>query len=146
MVVSIRLYRIKSFGCCADSLAARKGTGRIAGSLIWRPFGTRFKQLIERMEVHKHNISEEVKVWKLKREGQEAVKAAEWRQYALNELEEARKERSLAEEERRLMEEERQFAQDERTRNEAQKSNLSLLMAKVQEAIQNLEQLRLGEW
>ena len=116
----------------------------VLGSLIWQPFDAKFKELLERMKVHKHNISEEINVWKLKRDGKQIAATAEWREYVQKEHERAEQERTLAQEERRLMAEERRLMEVEREQNAQSRTKSSLLLSEIQDAKSHLEQQRLG--
>jgi hypothetical protein len=89
------------------------------------------------MNVHDHNISEEIKVWKLKRDGEQIAATAKWREYVQKEHQHAEQERTLAQEERRLMEVERE-------ENAQSRTNIPLLLSEIQDAKSHLEQQRLG--
>jgi hypothetical protein len=116
----------------------------VLGSLLWQPFDVKFKELLERMEVHKHNISEEIKVWKLKRDGKNIAATAKWREYVQKEHRRAEQERALAQEERRLMAEERRLMEAEREENAQSRTDIPLLLSGIQDAKSHLEQQRLG--
>jgi small-conductance mechanosensitive channel len=129
----------------ADPLLGLKRTPMVLGSLLWQPFDVRFQELLDRMKTHKHNISEEIEVWKLKCDASERVATAKWREHTETEYEDADKERSLAQEERRLMAEERRIMETERGLNTEVREKISALLAEIQDGKAHLEQRRLGK-
>jgi hypothetical protein len=116
----------------------------VLGGLLWQPFDVKFKELLERMEVHNHNISEEINVWKLKRDGEQITATANWREYVQKEHQSAEQERALAQEERRLMAEERRLMEEEREENAQSRTKIPLLLSEIQDAKSHLEQQRLS--
>ncbi|KAH7155898.1 hypothetical protein EDB81DRAFT_376066 [Dactylonectria macrodidyma] len=122
-----------------------KRTPVVLGSLLWQPFDVKFQELLEKMEVHKHNITEEVRVWELRRDTKEHVEAAKWREYVRKEHQDAHEERRLAQEERRLMTEERKLMETERDLNEDLRQNVAALLSEIRAAKDDLEKQRLED-
>ncbi|PMD61239.1 uncharacterized protein K444DRAFT_611496 [Hyaloscypha bicolor E] len=121
-----------------------KRTPMVLGSLLWQPFDVKFKELLERMEVHNHNISEEVNVWKFKRDGKQIAATANWREYVQKEHQSAERERALAQEERRLMAEERRLMEADSEENAESRTKIPLLLSEIRDAKSHLEQQRLN--
>jgi hypothetical protein len=129
----------------ADDVLELKRTPMVLGSLLWQPFDVRFKELLEKMQVHNHNISEEIKVWKLKRDDKQSIVTAKWREYIQKEHQLEEKERALAQEERRLMAEERSVMEAEREQNEQSRMKISALLSEIQEGKSHLEEQQLSK-
>jgi hypothetical protein len=90
------------------------------------------------MEVHRHNIDEEIKVWKLKCEDRQSSATVKWREYV-------QKEHQDAKEERRLMAEERSLIKEEREQNEQSRMKICTLLSELQDARSKLEGQRLSK-
>ena len=95
------------------------------------------------MAIHKYNIDEEIKIWKLRNEENQHDLTAKWREYIQKESEE---ERHLAHEERRLMAEERKSMETERSRNTAAQQKIASLLFGIKEEKEQLEAHHLGSF
>lgn len=110
----------------------------VVGTLMWQPFDVKFRELLERMAVHKHNISEELRVWKVRRDLDEHAEAARWREYVRQEHQDAERERHLAQEERRM-------GDMEREQNDEMRKGMFSFLSQVQDKQNELERERLGK-
>ena len=135
----------KMRGGFADYWEEMKRTPIVWGNLLWQPFDVKFQGVLERMKTHQHNISEEVKVWKLKTEMKEHTESAKWREHVHEEHKEAAKERELANEERRLMYEERRLMETDRIHDREARQKIASLLSEIRTLKDNLEQQRLGK-
>ncbi|KAK3998072.1 hypothetical protein QBC44DRAFT_375961 [Cladorrhinum sp. PSN332] len=113
-----------------------KRTPVVLGSLMWHPFDARFQDLLTKMNVHKHNVAEELRIWKIKRDEKYFAGTASWREYLGRQCEDA-------EEERRLMSKERDLMQDERIKTAEWRTKVDQLLSELMEARSNLEEQRL---
>ncbi|SPO04744.1 uncharacterized protein DNG_07429 [Cephalotrichum gorgonifer] len=86
----------------------------VVGSLLWKPFESRFGELLSRMRSHRRFIFEQLVLWHASEDARERARAAADRKVESVERDDAAQERKLAEQERIFMREEREQSSQHR--------------------------------
>ncbi|KAH8589262.1 hypothetical protein B0O99DRAFT_725637 [Bisporella sp. PMI_857] len=121
----------RASGSLANTSEELKRTPLVLGSLLWQPLDVKYNELLDKMAIHKHNISEEVTSGSLK-----PRKTNETRR---------RNGGSISEKNARiqLVAEERRFMGIDGARSADSRQKISALLSQVQEERENLEHERL---
>ena len=110
----------------------------VVGSLLWKPFESRFGELLVQMRGHRRFIFEQLVLWHASEEVKERARAAADRKVESVEREDVALERDLAARERKLMREERDL-------NSQHRAEVSKCLREVRQEMRCLENDRKGE-
>jgi hypothetical protein len=122
-----------------------KKTPFVIGDLMWKPFDSRFSDMLHRLETHRKALYEEVHLWHFNASARARAKAAADRNLTREEQELDVLDREEAARERALALKERQLVALERQQSAEARENTRASLSEIRGQLTRLERQRIGK-